>query len=99
MGRKKGYDQAKIAAIIRVLASHPDGLWLRRIASEAKMHHLTVSRYAESVLRPLVDDTSLGGPKPLVRVIKLKPIVLEKLREGKDVQQIMKLLQMLGNLE
>ena len=99
MGRKPGYDTKKIAAIIGVLASHPDGLWLRRIAREAKLHHLTVSRYADSILKPLIEDTSLGGPKPLVRVIKLKTVVLEKLAGGKDIQKIMKLLQTMSELQ
>lgn len=99
MGRKPGYDMKKITTIIGVLASHPDGLWLRRIAREAKLHHLTVARYADSILKPLIEDTSLGGPKPLVRVIKLKPAILEKLAEGKDIQKIMKVLRTMGELE
>ena len=82
MGRKKGFDKRKITSIIGVLANNPEGLWLRRIAEETKLHPSTVTKYIDTLLKPLVEDVSLGGTgKPLLRVIKLKPFVLERLHE------------------
>ena len=99
MGRKKGFDNKKIAAILGVLASNPDGLWLRGIARETNMHPLTVSRYIDKILKPLVEDVSLGGSgKPLLRVIKLKPFVIERLSEGKDINQIMRMLNLMNRI-
>ena len=99
MGRKKGFDQRKIGSILGTLASNPDGLWLRRIAEETKIHHSTVTKYIDTVLKPLVEDVSLGGSgKPLLRVIRLKPFVLERLHEGKSIDQIMKILHLMDKL-
>jgi hypothetical protein len=99
MGRKKGLDQKKIATIIGVLVRNPDGIWLRRIASDAKLSPMTVSHYLNTVLAPFVEETTLGGSeKPHLRVIRLKPIVIEKLEEGKDIQQIMKILNIMNKI-
>lgn len=97
MGRKKGFDPRKITSIITVLANNPDGIWLRRIAEEAKLHPSTVTKYIDTLLKPLVEDVSLGGSgKPLLRVIKLKPLVLERLQQGKSLDQIMKVLKLMN---
>ena len=97
MGKKRGLDDKKIAVIIGVLYNNPDGIWLRRIAREAKMDDHTVARYVNSVLRPLVEDVSLAGEnKAMLRVIRLKPFVIEKLAEGRNIQQILRIMQLLG---
>lgn len=98
MGRKKGFDSKKIGKIVSVLAANPDGIWLRRIAKEAGYSPSTVSHYIETVLAPLLDETSLGSGKPLLRVIKLKPFVLERLHEGRDIGQIMKILKLMSKI-
>ena len=99
MGRKKGFDEKKIGSIIGILASNPDGLWLRRIASELKLSPTTVTKYVDGILKPLVEDVSLGGSgKPLLRVIRLKPFVIERLAEGKDIRQIMKMLDLMRRI-
>jgi hypothetical protein len=95
MGRKKGFDKKKIGAIIGILARNPDGIWIRQIARYTKIHHSTVTKYVDTILKPLVEDVSLGSSgKPLLRVIRLKPFVLERLGEGKSIDQIMKILQL-----
>jgi len=97
MGRKKGFDKKKITAIITVLANNPDGIWLRRIAEETKIHHSTVTKYIDTLLRPLIEDVSLGSSgKTLLRVIKLKPLVIERLQQGKSLDQIMKILKLMN---
>lgn len=98
MGRRPGLDEKKITSIVSVLAMYPEGLWLRKLADETGLTHATVAKYVSGVLRSLVEEVSLGrGPKPLLRVIKLKPTVLEELQKGKDMQQILKILQMMSS--
>jgi hypothetical protein len=99
MGRKKGFDKKKIIAIVSVLANNPDGLWLRRIAEETKLHPSTVTKYIDTLLKPLLEDISLGGSgKPLLRVIRLKPMVIERLQKGQSIDQIMKILKLMDQL-
>lgn len=100
MGRKKGFDERKIRKIVTVLAANPDGIWLRRIAKEAGYSPTTVTHYLRTVLGPIVEDVSLGdSAKPLLRVIRLKPFVLEKLQEGRDIRQVMKILRLVSKIE
>ncbi|MEM7819529.1 MAG: hypothetical protein QXD48_01730 [Candidatus Aenigmatarchaeota archaeon] len=100
MGRKKGFDNKKIGIIISILLANPDGIWLRRIAEEAKLSPATVAHYIETVLVPFVEDVSIGKEgKPLLRVIRLKPFVAERLKEGKSLNQIMKFLGILRKIE
>ena len=61
MGRKRGFDEKKIAAIVGILYNNPDGTWIRRIAREAGMDNHTVAKYVDTVLRALVEDVSLAG--------------------------------------
>lgn len=101
MGRKKGFDERKIAKIVTVLAANPDGIWLRRVAKETGYSPATVAHYIKTVLAPLIEDTSLGASgssKPLLRVLRLKPFVFEKLREGRDIRQIMKILRLINKI-
>lgn len=100
MGRKKGFDKRKIVRIIEILYQNPDGLWLRGIAEEAKISPSTVAYYIETVLSPMVEDMSVGRTeKPLLRVIKLKPFVIQKLEEGASVSQILKILDILKDFD
>jgi hypothetical protein len=99
MGRKKGLDKKKIGAIIGVLIENQDGIWLRRIAEETNLSPSTVSHYIETALRPLIEETSLGKTaKPLLRVIRLKPFVIERLQEGRDINQVMKVLDLMKKI-
>jgi len=99
MGRKKGFDKKKIGAIINVLVKNPDGIWIRQIARYARIHHSTVTKYVDTVLKPLVEDVSLGSSgKPLLRVIRLKPFVIERLGEGKSIDQVLKILQLIDKI-
>lgn len=98
MGRKKGFDEKKISSIVSYLARNPDGVWLRNIARDLALSPGTVAKYVDDVLQPLVENTRLGSSaKPLLRVIRLKPAVLDELEKGKDLQQIMKILKMMSS--
>ncbi len=99
MGRKKGFDEKKIISIVRVLLANPEGLWLRQIAKETQLSPATVGKYMDTALASLVEENSLGrSDKPLLRVIKLKPFVFERLQEGKSLSDIMKILRLLSKI-
>ena len=100
MGRKKGLDSKKIIVLVSVLAQNTEGIWLRRLAREAKLSPATVNHYLNTALRPLVDDTSLGGEgKVLLKVIKLKPFVIEKLSEGRSIDDILKIIRLMDKIK
>lgn len=99
MGRKKGFDEKKILAIVRVLLANPDGIWLRQIAKETQLSPATVGKYLDTILKPLVEESSLGrAEKPLLRVVKLKVFVIERLQEGKSLGGIMKILRLVSKI-
>lgn len=100
MGRKKGLSKDKVSGILRALIEHSEGIWIRAIARECKIDPKTVKYYIDGPLRPLVDDTSLGNSKkPHMRVVRLKPYVLQQIEEGKDINQILKLAKLMNQLE
>jgi hypothetical protein len=99
MGRRKGFDDKKIIAIVKALLANPDGIWLRQIARETQLSPSTVAKYLDTVLKPLIEESSLGmSSKPLLRVIKLKPFVFERLQEGKSLADIMKILRLISKI-
>ena len=100
MGRKKGFDEEKIGKIVAVLIANPDGIWINRIAESTKLHPTTVTKYVEGILRPLVEDTTLAGKqRAYLRIIKLKPFVIERLQAGSNIRQIMKILRLISKVE
>ncbi|MBI4014775.1 MAG: hypothetical protein HY365_02370 [Candidatus Aenigmarchaeota archaeon] len=91
MGRKQGFDGRKISSIVSVLVRNPDGIWVRQIARELKISPMTVSKYAAGILKPLLEETRLGaGQKTMLLVLRLKPVVLQQIRQGRDINEIMK---------
>ena len=90
MARRPGYNTKKIEAILIILASNPDGLWLRRLAREAKLSTTTVSKYITGPLHPLVDIVNLGEEKPFLRVVRLKSAVFQKLQEGQSIGNLLR---------
>ena len=100
MGRKKGPDKRKIALILSVLVRNPDGIWLRKLAEEAKISPSTTSNYIDKTLKDLVEDISLGDyEKPLIRIIKLKSFVLERLHQGDSLDKVLKILRLMDKSE
>ena len=94
MGRKPGFDQMKAENIVRVLVRYPDGIWVRRIAQEAALHPTTVTKYIEGILSPLIEDVSLAGKeRPILRIVRLKTYVIERLQEGKTIEEILRPLK------
>ena len=73
---------------------YPDGIWIRKIAEETALHPTTVTKYLEGVLSPLVEDVSLAGrERPILRIVRLKTFVIERMREGKNIQEILRLFK------
>jgi hypothetical protein len=97
MARPKGYNSKTVAVLMGILASRQEGLWIRRLAKEAKLHPSTVSRYLAGPLRPFVETSALGSPgaRPLLIVVRLKPVVLQRLAEGASLADIMRLLALI----
>ena len=97
-GRPSGYDINKVIAIANVLIKYPEGLWLRKIAKKANLHPNTVSNYINTVLSPLVEDIALGDEeKPIIRVIRLKPSIYEKIQKGKSIRELIEYSQIIKN--
>lgn len=101
MGRKPGLNPEKTGRIIGILVANPDGLWLREIARKCGCTHATISRYLNSSsLKPLILDDSIGNPeKPALRLIRLKPFVIERLQQGQSFDQIMRFLRLMDKIE
>ncbi len=96
MGRPPGEDLRKAARVIEVLREAPQGLWLREIAKRAGIHPTTVANYANSLLSPILDDVILGrDEKPILRVLKLKDEVLERIEKGEAIEDILNTLVMI----
>jgi DNA-binding IclR family transcriptional regulator len=95
MGRKPGFDTAKINVIITALYENQEGLWIRRLAKVTGLHPSTVTKYVEGAISSLVDVRVLGE-KPMLKVVSLKPIVLQKLEEGQKIGDILKYLKMIN---
>ena len=97
MPREPGYDPQRIARILAILAKHPEGIWLRKLAQESGMTHATVGKYVDGPLAPVVEVTALGE-KPLLKVVRLKPAVQQKLGEGLTLEQVMRLMNLIGKV-
>ena len=90
----QGLDERKVLSMVQVLLSNPDGLWLRQLPKEAQLAPSTVSRYLDTVLASLVEDTPPGGQKPFLRVVNLKPFVIRRLEAGQNLADIMRVLRL-----
>ena len=100
MGRKRGCNNATIRTLVGALLQHPEGLWMNKLAQLGNIHPTTATRYVEGILSPFVEETALAGKKkPYLRVVRLKPFVLQKLEEGRTLDQILKLLDILKDIE
>lgn len=99
-GRPKKLDNQKISLILGVLYRNESGLWLRELSKQTNLHPSTVNFYVERVLSPLLIDERVGNDeKPILRVIRLKPAIIEKLNQGYNFSEIMKYIKMVENIK
>jgi hypothetical protein len=92
MGRRPGPDEKKAALIVHVLMKHLDGVWLRQLARETGLAPSTVVAYLDTTLKPLVEESSIGETKPLLRVVKLKPIVADRFVAGEPIGRTLRMI-------
>ena len=101
-GRPPGPDYRKIERILEALMRFPDGLWLRKLSHESRIPLSTVHYYIERVLNPFIESvgaTDEDGHFFGVRVIKLKPGVLKKLNSGLTIRQLLKMNEIVHNIQ
>lgn len=67
MPRERAADEKKLKALLRALRAHPEGLWVRELARQARLDKSTVSRYLEKYLGDSVSAEFWGRNK----VVKL----------------------------
>lgn len=95
-GRPSKMDINKTSKIVAVLYKNPDGLWLREIAKRTGLHPSTINAYIERGLRPLLIDERIGTEeKTLLRIIRLKPIVIQRLDQGQRLSGILKYVKLI----
>jgi hypothetical protein len=76
-----------IMKVVNTLAKFPDGLWLRKLARESKTTLGTLERYLSNDLKDLIDNVGPVDEKGRyfgLRLIKLKPQILQLVQEGKS---------------
>ena len=70
MGRKKGPDMKKVAAILETLKKNPEGMWIMELSRATGISKSTVHRYIHNELKNVIEESmSFSG---LVKVYKLK---------------------------
>lgn len=68
MHAEKPADERKLKSLLRALRAHPEGLWVRELAREARLDKSTVSRYVERHLRGKV-ETEFWGRNKVVKLV------------------------------
>jgi|YelNatPaOPRAMG01_1025707.scaffolds.fasta_scaffold177630_2 hypothetical protein len=96
---KPKYDPETIRKLLRVLIENPEGLWLSRLAKMAGVPKSTTAYYLNNQLRPLIDENTLGDEKRLIRIVSLKPIVIEELNKGRSLDKIMRIIKIMKEYE
>ena len=81
----------KIALFIKTLYDNEDGLWIREISRRTGLAVSTVHHYI-NILSPILDETLLGE-KPLMRVVRLKPEIIERIDDGLTVDEILRTIE------
>jgi predicted DNA-binding transcriptional regulator YafY len=90
----------RINKIIGVLAAQPDGMWLRSLAQKTKIPPATIHRYIENDLKDIVDNLGVKSAEGRyfgLRIIRLKPKIIEVLEEG-GFDKLQKFLEMSKSL-
>ncbi len=98
MGRRKGPDINKIALIVKALYEYRNGLWIRQLSRICRIPLSTTSYYVDKVLRPILEDARIGDETTILRVIKLKDGIIEKLDDGENINSIIKYMSVLKKI-
>lgn len=98
----RAYDEAKVKRVIEALIAYPDGLWLRKLAQEAKVPTTTLHRYLEGFLAPFVENVGVrndAGHFFGVRVVRLRPGALKRLQDGVPLAQLLKTSEIVDGVD
>jgi len=93
MPRKNSFDMNKVMIIVNTLKDNPDGLWLRQLSRMCHMPLSTTSYYLDKVLKPIIESVRIGHEKSIIRVIKLKNGIYERLKAGESISSILKYIK------
>lgn len=96
---KPKYNVDTVKRLVSVLIRYPDGVWLSKLAKEAKVPVSTTAYYLDHQLRMLVNEHSFGEKKKLVRIVSLKSGVIERLAKGKSLSDIIKFMKIIAEHE
>jgi hypothetical protein len=97
MARPK-YNPETIKKLMSILVKYPDGIWMSKLAREADVPLSTTSYYLDNQISAFIDEQTLGEEREIIRVIKLKPFVFQKLQEGMNLQKIMKIIKLIKDV-
>ena len=92
----KTLDKKKLSMLVRVMYDNSDGLWIRELSRQSGLAVSTVHHYL-NILSPLIDETTLGE-KPFMRIVRLKPEVVERIDEGMTIEQILRTIEILRRI-
>lgn len=93
------YDKKTVESLLKALVENPDGIWLSKLAKEADVPISTTAYYMDNQLSDLVVERSFGGKKPVIRVISLRPRVLQSLQKGISFDRIVRLMEIISENE
>ena len=79
----------KLSLVVNTIYRSPGGIWLREISRQTGLPPSTVHYYI-GVLSPLLEDVSLGLGKGMLRVVRFKPEIQEKLSSGGSVSDVLR---------
>lgn len=80
----------KVNLIVDALRRNPDGLWLRQLSRVCSLPLSTTSYYIDNVLKSVIDDVRIGNEKSIMRVIKLKSGIYDRLERGESISSVLK---------
>jgi len=92
---KPKYNPKIMKKLLKVLVENPEGIWLSKLAKLAGVPKSTTAFYINNQLRDLIEEYTFGEERNIIRVISLKQSVLEYLKQGKSLNQIIRLLHII----
>lgn len=92
--------QIRLIRIINILASHPEGVWLRQLAKETNTPPTSIHRYIEEDLKEITECLGAKDEKGHyfgLRIIRLKPKIQDIAARG-EIDKIQRFLKNYRNI-
>lgn len=96
-----GKKDTRVNKIIGLLASNPEGMWLRQLAIETDIPISTLHRYIEYELQDIVESVGVKDERGKyfgLRIIRLKPKIIEVIESG-GIEKLKNFLEMSKNMK